>query len=140
MQDPPPRIPKYALRSVFREHFSEKLGMLDAKNDDDFTKHWITSHVRLKHRYGNTGLGVGRLHQSCPNLHSIVVNVPKALPKKETDSGIDSDSDNSDSDLDNERGVYNKNASHTDEGGLKRRQSFPSLDNNEWMAEYGNFL
>jgi voltage-gated potassium channel len=139
MRDPPPRIPKYALRSVFREHFSEKLGMLDTKNDDDFTKHWITSHVRLKHRYGNTGLGVGRLHQSCPNLHSIVVKVPEVLPKK-TDSGSDVDSDNSDSDSDNEKDESNQNASQTDGGGLKRRQSFPSLDNNEWMAEYGNFL
>jgi hypothetical protein len=63
--------------------------------------------------------------------------VPEELPKKKTEGGSCSDSD---SDSDDEKDEPNKDASQTDGGGLKRRQSFPSLDNNEWMAEYGNFL
>jgi len=141
MQDPPPPIPKYVLRSVYQEHFSEKLGMLDNKNDDDFTKDWITSHVRLKHRYGNTGLGVGRLHQSCPNFHSIIVEIPEDVEQQKSKTATGGGPSGSDSDADSDNAEEGaKDDAQADGGGLKRRQSFPSLDNNEWMAEYGNFL
>ena len=145
MRDPPPRISKHAIRQHVQAHFKMKLAMLD--RNEDFTNMWVKSIFSASRRLRSSMLTQSRVHQSCPDLTMYKgENICKAKTRNRADSFVARlKKINEDNSSDSDAGLEGSDSDNDDESesGISRkrvrRQSWPSLDNIIWKAQYGNF-